>query len=161
MYYQPEIETIKRSELQKLQVKRLKRSIDIALHSPFYAKILGEKGITSDSISIVEDIRKLPFTTKADLREYYPFGLVATDMKNVVRLHSSSGTTGNPTVICHSQHDLDQWANRVARCHVYGRHTEHRCISKYIRIRYVYRRTRISIRSRTFRSSDSSCSSGK
>ena len=116
MYYQPEIETIKRSELQKLQVKRLKRSIDIALHSPFYAKILGEKGITSDSISIVEDIRKLPFTTKADLREYYPFGLVATDMKNVVRLHSSSGTTGNPTVICHSQHDLDQWANRVARC---------------------------------------------
>ena len=116
MYYQPEIETIKRSELQKLQVERLKRSIDIALHSPFYAKILGEKGITSDSISTVEDIRKLPFTTKADLREYYPFGLVATDMKNVVRLHSSSGTTGNPTVICHSQHDLDQWANRVARC---------------------------------------------
>ena len=116
MYYQPEIETIKRSELQKLQVKRLKRSIDIALHSPFYAKILGEKGITSDSISTVEDIRKLPFTTKADLREYYPFGLVATDMKNVVRLHSSSGTTGNPTVICHSQHDLDQWANQVARC---------------------------------------------
>ena len=63
MYYQPEIETIKRSELQKLQVERLKRSIDIALHSPFYAKILGEKGITSDSISTVEDIRKLPFTT--------------------------------------------------------------------------------------------------
>ena len=116
MYYQPEIETIKRSELQKLQVERLKRSIDIALHSPFYAKILREKGITSDSISTIEDIRKLPFTTKADLREYYPFGLVATDMKNVVRLHSSSGTTGNPTVICHSQHDLDQWANRVARC---------------------------------------------
>ena len=70
MYYQPEIETIKRSELQKLQVKRLKRSIDIALHSPFYAKILGEKGITSDSISTVEDIRKLPFTTKADLRVF-------------------------------------------------------------------------------------------
>ena len=116
MYYQPEIETIKRSELEKLQVERLKKSIDIALHSPFYAKILGEKGITSASISTVEDIRKLPFTTKADLREYYPFGLIATDMKNIVRLHSSSGTTGNPTVIYHSQHDLDQWANRIARC---------------------------------------------
>ena len=116
MYYQPEIETIKRSELEKLQVERLKKSIDIALHSPFYAKILGEKGITSASISTVEDIRKLPFTAKADLREYYPFGLIATDMKNIVRLHSSSGTTGNPTVIYHSQHDLDQWANRIARC---------------------------------------------
>ena len=64
MYYQPEIETIKRSELQKLQVERLKRSIDIALHSPFYAKILREKGITSDSISTVEDIRKLPSQQK-------------------------------------------------------------------------------------------------
>lgn len=64
MYYQPEIETIKRSELQKLQVERLKRSIDIALHSPFYAKILGEKGNYIRSISTVEDIRKLPFTTK-------------------------------------------------------------------------------------------------
>lgn len=85
MYYQPEIETIKQSDLHKLQVKRLKKSIDTALHSPFYAKVLGERGITSASISSVEDIRKLPFTTKADLREYYPFGLVATDMKNVVR----------------------------------------------------------------------------
>ena len=72
MYYQPEIETIKRSELQKLQVKRLKRSIDIALHSPFMLNFR-RKGITSDSISIVEDIRKLPFTTKADLRGILSF----------------------------------------------------------------------------------------
>ena len=116
MYYQPEIETITRSELEKLQVKRLKETINIAIQIPFYSKILKEKNLSADSICSIEDVRKLPFTTKEDLRNNYPFGLVATDMKNVVRLHSSSGTTGNPTVICHSQKDLDNWANRVARC---------------------------------------------
>ena len=74
-------------------------------------------GITADSIRSLEDIRQIPFTTKADMRAHYPFGLVAGDMKNDgVRIHSSSGTTGNPTVIVHSQHDLDSWANLVARC---------------------------------------------
>lgn len=116
MYFNPEIETMNRAELEALQVKRLKNSIDIALKTPFYAKILGEKGITADSINSLADLRKIPFTTKEDLRNNYPFGLVACDMKEVVRLHSSSGTTGNPTVICHTQHDLDQWAMRVARC---------------------------------------------
>ena len=116
MYYQPEIETITRLELEKLQVKRLKETINIAIHTPFYSKILKERNLSADSICSIEDVRKLPFTTKEDLRNNYPFGLVATDMKNVVRLHSSSGTTGNPTVICHSQKDLDNWANRVARC---------------------------------------------
>ena len=117
MYFNPEIETMNRSELEILQVKRLKKSIDIALQTPFYRKVLGENGITSsDAIHSLEDLKKIPFTTKEDLRNNYPFGLVACDMKKVVRLHSSSGTTGNPTVICHTQHDLDQWANRVARC---------------------------------------------
>ena len=116
MYYQPEIETITRLELEKLQVKRLKETINIAIHTPFYSKILKERNLSADSICSIEDVRKLPFTTKEDLRNNYPFGLVATDMKNVVRLHSSSGTTGNPTVICHTQKDLDNWANRVARC---------------------------------------------
>lgn len=116
IYFQPEIETMSRADLEKLQVERLKKSIANALESPFYGKLYRENGITPDSVKTIADIRKLPFTTKEDLRSHYPYGLVATDMKNVVRLHSSSGTTGNPTVICHSQHDLDQWANRVARC---------------------------------------------
>lgn len=116
MYFNPEIETISRAELEALQIKRLKKSIDTALQTPFYQKILGEQGITSASINSLEDLKRIPFTTKDDLRNNYPFGLVACDIKKVVRLHSSSGTTGNPTVICHTQHDLDQWANRVARC---------------------------------------------
>ena len=117
MYFNPEIETMNRAELELLQVKRLKKSIETALQTPFYQRVLGEKGITSsDAINSLEDLKKIPFTTKEDLRNNYPFGLVACDLKKVVRLHSSSGTTGTPTVICHTQHDLDQWANRVARC---------------------------------------------
>ncbi len=116
LYFQPEIETMKRADLEALQIKRLKESIRIALHSPFYKARFGEKGVTPDSIRSLEDLQKLPFTTKNDLRTHYPFGLVATPMSEVVRLHSSSGTTGNPTVICHSQQDLNRWANRVARC---------------------------------------------
>lgn len=115
-YFQPELETMKRADLEALQIKHLKESIRIALQSPFYKTHLGKSGITPDSIRNLEDLRKLPFTTKNDLRNHYPFGMVAAPMSKVVRLHSSSGTTGNPTVICHSQHDLDQWAHRVARC---------------------------------------------
>ncbi|MDD3108320.1 MAG: phenylacetate--CoA ligase [Alistipes sp.] len=116
-YYQPEIETMPRAELEKLQVQRLQESIRSALKSPFYGKLYREAGITPESVQSLSDLRKLPFTTKNDLRNNYPFGLVAEDMRHkIVRLHSSSGTTGNPTVICHSQHDLDRWAMRIARC---------------------------------------------
>jgi len=116
-YWEEEIETMPRPLLEKLQVERLKRTIEIAAHSPYYSKVFAAHGITSDSIKHIEDIRKLPFTTKPDMRANYPFGLVAGDMRNDgVRIHSSSGTTGTPTVIVHSQHDLDSWANLVARC---------------------------------------------
>ena len=98
-------------------LKRLRKTIRIAAHSPYYQKVFNEYGITEDSIRTVEDIRKIPFTTKADMRANYPFGLVAGNMlEDGVRIHSSSGTTGTPTVIVHSQHDLDSWANLVARC---------------------------------------------
>lgn len=116
MYFQPEIETMARASLEALQVERLKISIGIASNAPFYKELFSKNDITPDRIGSVDDIRKLPFTTKEDLRNNYPFGLVACDMSNVVRLHSSSGTTGNPTVIFHSENDLQQWANRVARC---------------------------------------------
>lgn len=116
-YYQSEIETISREDLHVLQSERLKKSLEVAVRSPFYSKKYKELGIDINSIESVDDLSKLPFTTKDDLRSNYPFGLVAEDMtENLVRLHSSSGTTGNPTVICHSQHDIDQWSNRVARC---------------------------------------------
>ena len=114
-YWQPELETMPREELEKLQVAKLKKSIEIALKSPFYKKRLGELGLTPDDFNSVSDIRKLPFTTKADLRENYPFGLVGGNLDDAIRLHSTSGTTGNPTVVTYSRHDIDSWANMIAR----------------------------------------------
>ena len=116
-YWEEDIETMPREALQNLQLQRLKKTMHIASHSPYYGKVLKELGITADALHSVADIRKLPFTTKADMRANYPFGLVAGNMReDGVRIHSSSGTTGTPTVIVHSQHDLDSWANLVARC---------------------------------------------
>ena len=114
-YWQPEIETMPRQQLERLQVEKLKRTIEVCLKSPFYGKRLGELGITPDSIQTVEDIRKIPFTTKADLRDSYPFGLVGGNMDDAIRIHSSSGTTGHPTVVVYSRHDINSWANMIAR----------------------------------------------
>jgi phenylacetate-CoA ligase len=86
------------------------------MNSPFYGKIFKEKGITPESIKSLDDLKRFPFTTKEDLRNNYPFGLASVPKEKIVRLHSSSGTTGNPTVIVHTQEDLNQWANQVARC---------------------------------------------
>jgi phenylacetate-CoA ligase len=113
--WQPEIEKMPREQLRELQVKKLKETINVCLNSPFYKKRLGELGITADSINTPEDIRKIPFTTKADLRANYPFGLVGGNMDEAVRLHSSSGTTGQPTVVVYSEHDICSWANMIAR----------------------------------------------
>ena len=114
-YWQPELETMPRQQLEALQVEKLRRTIDICLQSPFYKRVLGERGITSDTIKIIDDVRRLPFTTKQDLRENYPFGLVGGNMKDAIRIHSSSGTTGNPTVVTYSRHDIESWANMIAR----------------------------------------------
>jgi phenylacetate-CoA ligase len=114
-YWQPELETMPRAELETLQVEKLKRTVNISLQSPFYGKRLKEAGVDANSINSVEDIRKIPFTTKQDLRDNYPFGLVGGDMKDAIRIHSSSGTTGNPTVVAYSRHDIESWANMIAR----------------------------------------------
>jgi len=115
-FWEEEIETMSREKLNELQLQRLRKTIQIASSSPYYKKVFTKNGITANTIQSLEDIKNIPFTTKADMRANYPFGLVAGDMENAVRVHSSSGTTGNPTVIVHSQHDLDSWANLVARC---------------------------------------------
>lgn len=114
-YWQPEIETMPREKLRQLQTEKLRRTIETALNSPFYGYRLGKLGITPQSINSVDDIRKIPFTTKQDLRDNYPFGLVAGNMKDAIRIHSSSGTTGHPTVVVYSRHDIDSWANMIAR----------------------------------------------
>jgi phenylacetate-CoA ligase len=114
-YLDPELETMSREEIEKLQVERLKATVAHCMNNPVYKKRLEEAGVTPESITKVSDIRRIPFTTKQDLRENYPFGLASVPLTECVRLHSSSGTTGNPTVILHTQKDLDEWANQVAR----------------------------------------------
>lgn len=104
-----------RGDLRKLQAEKLRHTIETALRSPFYGKRLQALRITPDTIKTVDDIRNIPFTTKKDLRENYPFGLVGGDMKDAIRIHSSSGTTGHPTVVVYSRHDIESWANMVAR----------------------------------------------
>lgn len=116
MYWQEEIETMNRSYLEELQLKRLKKTIESAKNSSHYGKLFSELNITSENIHSLDDLRKIPFTTKDDLRNCYPFGMASIPLKDCVRVHSSSGTTGNPTVVLHSKKDLDEWANQVARC---------------------------------------------
>ncbi|MBR6087317.1 MAG: phenylacetate--CoA ligase [Prevotella sp.] len=114
-YLDPELETMSREEIEKLQVERLKETVSRCMNNPIYKKRLEEAGVSADNITSVDDIRRIPFTTKDDLRNNYPFGLASVPLEECVRLHSSSGTTGNPTVILHTQNDLDEWANQVAR----------------------------------------------
>ena len=114
-YLHPEYETLSREEISKLQTERLRETMQQCMKVPFYAEKFKEAGVTPDDIKSPDDVRRLPFTTKQDLRDTYPFGLAAVPLSECVRLHSSSGTTGNPTVILHTQRDLDEWANQVAR----------------------------------------------
>ncbi|MBR6041017.1 MAG: phenylacetate--CoA ligase [Paludibacteraceae bacterium] len=115
-YFNPEIETMSREEIKKLQLERLQKTVRHCMNSPFYKKRFEEAGLKPEDIKTLDDVRKIPFTTKQDLRDTYPFGLASVPLSECVRLHSSSGTTGNPTVILHTQKDLDEWANAVARC---------------------------------------------
>lgn len=115
-YFNPEMETLDRDGIRALQTERLHSTLRHCMNSPFYRNRFREHGISVDDIRTLEDLRKIPFTTKADIRATYPFGIASVPLEKCVRLHSSSGTTGNPTVILHTQRDLEQWANAVARC---------------------------------------------
>lgn len=115
-YIWDEAETLPRPEIEKLQVERLRAGIDRVLKTvPFYKKKLSEAGVTAGIIRSLEDLNRLPFTTKADLRDNYPFGLVAVPMKEVIRLHASSGTTGKPTVVAYTRNDIALWSDLMAR----------------------------------------------
>ena len=116
-YWNPDIEKMPRAELEALQLRKLKAEIDIALRAPFYNERLLKHGInSSEDIKTLNDLNRIPFTTKDDLRDGFPYGFLAIPKDDVVRLHSSSGTTGTPTVIYYNQNDLKQWANFMARC---------------------------------------------
>src|SRR5208337_3680548 len=109
-------EGISREELIKLQNERLKSTVKYVYERvPFYKMKLDSAGIKPADIKGVEDLSKLPFTTKDDLRDNYPYGLFAVPMKDVIRIHASSGTTGKMTVVGYTRHDVDIWAEVMAR----------------------------------------------
>ena len=116
MFFQKDIETMSRKQLEELQLERLKWTVDYCYKNvPFYTKKLDEAGVTADKIKSLDDIKYIPPTTKADLRDNYPFGLFAKPMKEIVRIHASSGTTGKPTVVGYTKADIDVWSEGAAR----------------------------------------------
>jgi phenylacetate-CoA ligase len=115
-YWNPELETMSREELNRLQAERLRWTVLQAARSPCYAGLFAEAGIRSEQIQRVEDILRLPFTTKKDLRAQFPYGFLCTDLRNVIRLHTSSGTTGQVTAVFHTRHDIENWADLLSRC---------------------------------------------
>ena len=116
MIWNESIECMERDNLHKIQSIRLKKIVEYVYHNtPFYRKKMQELGITPDDINGIEDISKLPFTTKLDLRDNYPFGLCAVPMSQIVRIHASSGTTGKPTVVGYTRKDLSTWAECLSR----------------------------------------------
>lgn len=105
-----------RRELEELQLAKLKHLVDYCKNNvPFYAKRLEAAGISGDKIKTLSDIQYIPYTEKSDIRDNYPYGLFAQPMKKIVRIHASSGTTGNPTVVGYTRNDLDMWSDCVAR----------------------------------------------
>lgn len=117
MYWQAEIETMPRPELEALQLRRLQEVVKrVATTVPFYRQALAEAGVSPDDIRSLADARRLPFTTNADLRANYPDGLLAIPRQQVTRLHTSSGTTGKPKALFFSRRDVDQAAELIARC---------------------------------------------
>ena len=115
-YYQKEIETMPVDELKKLQSEKLVKQVrHVYENVPYYRALMDENGVTPDDIKGIEDLYKLPFLTKADLRDAYPYGLLGKPLSECVRIHSTSGTTGRRVVAFYTQHDIDLWEDCCAR----------------------------------------------
>jgi len=116
MFFQKDIETMPRRELEALQLERLRHLVDYCHKNvPFYRDRLDAAGVTAEKIKTLSDIQYIPMTTKADIRDNYPYGLFAVPMKKIVRIHASSGTTGKPTVVGYTKNDINTWSDCVAR----------------------------------------------
>jgi phenylacetate-CoA ligase len=121
MYWEPAQECLDREELEQLQLERLQATLNrVYGHVPFYRKQFDALGLAPEDVTSLADLARLPFTGKDDLRENYPYGLFAVPMREVVRIHASSGTTGSPTVVGYTRNDIKIWSNLVARILVMG-----------------------------------------
>ena len=115
-YYQPEFECMALEDMRALQSEKLVKQVKhIYENVKYYRDLMDAKGVTPDDIKSIDDIHKLPFLTKADLRDAYPYGLLGTDLKNCVRIQSTSGTTGRRVVAFYTQADVDMWEECCAR----------------------------------------------
>jgi len=121
MIYNMEFETMPREALEAIQLRRLQATVErVFANVPFYRKKFAEANVTPNDIRSIQDLRRLPFTTKQDLRDNYPFGMFAVPMDHVVRIHASSGTTGKPTVVGYTARDIKTWAELMARALMAG-----------------------------------------
>ena len=115
-YFQKEFETMPVEDIKKLQDEKLVKQVEYVYNNvEYYRNLMDEKGVKPEDIKSTADLHKLPFLKKDDLREAYPYGLLATDLKNCVRIHSTSGTTGKRVVAFYTQHDIDLWEDCCAR----------------------------------------------
>ena len=116
MYWNESIECMDRDQLREIQSRRLKKIVEYCyLNTPFYRKKFQEMDLSPDDIKSIDDITKLPFTDKTNLRDTYPFGLAAVPMTQIVRIHASSGTTGKPVVVLHTRKDIAMWTESISR----------------------------------------------
>ena len=116
MFFQKDIETMPRKQIEELQLKRLKWLVQYCSDNiPFYNKRLSEAGVTAEKIKSISDIQYIPYTTKEDIRDTYPFGLFGQPLKKIIRIHASSGTTGKPTVVGYTKQDIENWSDCMAR----------------------------------------------
>ena len=116
MFWNEKIETMSREEMRKLQLEKLQETVTRTYNSvPFYKKRFDDIGLRPEDIRTLEDLEKIPFTVKDDLRDNYPFGLFGVPMRDIVRIHASSGTTGKPTTVGYTKKDIDNWSECIAR----------------------------------------------
>ena len=115
MFWDEKTETLPKRDLEELQLKRLKKTVAQVQNVEFYRRLLGEAHVRPEDIRTLGDIEKIPFTRKQDLRDGYPFGFFAVPIHEVVRIHTTSGTTGKPTVVGYTRNDLQTWADLIAR----------------------------------------------
>ena len=116
MVFNEKAECMEKEEKKALQLKRLQKTVKLAYENvEFYKKRLDDAGIKPEDIKTLKDIEKIPFTTKNDLREAYPLGLLVVPREEIVEIHASSGTTGKPSVTAYTQNDLDIWGECIAR----------------------------------------------
>ncbi len=117
MFYNEEFETLPREALKALQLKRLQQVLQRVYHTVgFYKKAFDRAQIKPSDIKYLDDLKKLPFITRKDMSDNYPYGLFAVPMSGIVRLHASSGTSGRSAVFGYTRHDIEKWSELVARC---------------------------------------------